>query len=264
MTKVPNVANDVEPLVVVNANNVSVIRGNRVSLDNISFELKSHTLTAVIGPNGAGKSTLLHAITGLLPLNSGTIKINNIEVIAGQVDAAYVLQGTAIPPNLPMSVREVVAMGRYRALGFFRRLKAHDHALINEAMDRLEITDLASRQLMQLSGGQRQRVYVAQGLVQGSPLLLLDEPVTGLDIVSRERILAVVQEERQAGVAVVMTTHDLNEAATADQVLLLANRLVAAGPPDKVLTSELVGEAFGQRFVQLGTGILIDTAHHHD
>lgn len=264
MTKVPSPRGANPRRVVVNVNAVSVVRGTRLSLDNVSFQLESNTLTAIIGPNGAGKSTLLHALVGLLPLTSGSIEINNDERRGTGRNVAYVLQGTAIPTNLPMSVREVVTMGRYQSLGFFRRLRSRDRAVVNEAMERLEVADLASRQIMELSGGQRQRVYVAQGLAQQAPLLLLDEPVTGLDVVSRQRILSVVQEERDAGTAVVMTTHDLGEAASADKVLLLANRLVAAGSPQEVLQSETIGEAFGQRLVRLGPNVLMmDSSHHH-
>jgi manganese transport system ATP-binding protein len=178
-----------------------------------------------------------------------------------------VLQSTEVDESLPITVREVVAMGCYARRGLLGRLKVEDHAAIDAAMDRLRIADLARRHLRELSGGQRQRVYVAQGLVQGGEVLLLDEPVTGLDVVSRQTILEVVREERAAGRTVVLSTHDLGEAATADNVVLLAGRVVAAGAPRDVLTDEWLTAAYEGRLLRLAGGVVVvDEAqhHHHD
>ena len=148
---------------------------------------------------------------------------------------AYVLQSTTVNEALPVTVREVVAMGRYASLGMVRRFGAADRTAVETAMDQAEVSDLATRQLAELSGGQRQRVFVAQGLAQDRDLLLLDEPLTGLDLVSMEIILGVVSRERAAGRTVIMTTHDLGDASQADHVILLAGRVVAEGPPGEVL-----------------------------
>ena len=156
-------------------------------------------------------------------------------------------------------------MGRFARRGLLGRIRGRDDAVIERAMDRTHITDLAGRQLHELSGGQRQRALVAQGLAQEADVLLLDEPATGLDVVSRDVILGIVDEERDAGRSVVMTTHGLDEAARCDQVVLLAGRVVAAGPPAEVLTDEHLAAAFGGSLVRLAGGtVLLDDPHHHD
>ncbi|MBK5221429.1 MAG: metal ABC transporter ATP-binding protein [Acidimicrobiia bacterium] len=253
------------PGAAVVAEALTLARGGNVALSDASFSIAAGTVSAVIGPNGAGKSTLLHAIAGLLAPAAGTLEVLGRTAGPGSSDVAYVLQGTRVHEHLPVSVREVVAMGRYAALGPFRRMRPGDDAAISSAMERLDIADLASRQIRELSGGQRQRVFVAQGIAQEAPVLLLDEPVTGLDLVSRRRILEVVTAERVAGRAVVMTTHDLGEAAHADHVLLLAGRVVASGPPEEVLVSTSLAEAYGQRLVHLGDNVVMldDAPHHH-
>src|SRR5690606_33869288 len=139
-------------------------------------------VTALIGPNGAGKSTLLNAISGRIHARHGHLDVPAAERPGG---VAYVLQATQVNTQLPITVRETVTMGRYARTGPFRRLRAADRAAVDEAMEALAITDLADRQLHELSGGQRQRAFVAQGLAQEADVLLLDEPITGLDVVSR-------------------------------------------------------------------------------
>jgi manganese transport system ATP-binding protein len=240
---------------------------DRIALADATFAFRAGTVTALVGPNGSGKSTLLGAIAGLNQPRSGTIRVLGDEPVRARRRIAYVLQSTEVDESLPITVREVVAMGCYARRGLLGRLKVEDHAAIDAAMDRLRIADLSRRHLRELSGGQRQRVYVAQGLVQGGEVLLLDEPVTGLDVVSRQTILEVVREERAAGRTVVLSTHDLGEAATADNVVLLAGRVVAAGAPGDVLTDEWLTAAYEGRLLRLAGGVVVvDEAqhHHHD
>jgi ABC-type Mn2+/Zn2+ transport system ATPase subunit len=136
---------------------------------------------------------------------------------------------------------------------------------VDDAMERLDVADLASRQIRELSGGQRQRAFVAQGLAQEAEVLLLDEPLGGLDVVSQRLILDAMTAERDAGRVVVTSTHDLGEAAHADRVLLLAGHLVASGPPGEVLIAEHLAVAYGHRLVTLGDNvIMLDDAPHHD
>jgi iron complex transport system ATP-binding protein len=245
---------------------VRLAHGSVVALDAADFVLEPGTLTAIIGPNGSGKSTLLHGIAGLLAPVAGELTVDGRRAGSGRARVAYVLQSTRVHEHLPVTVREVVTMARYAHRGLFRPLRDDDRRVVDVAMERLEVADLASRQLRDLSGGQRQRVLVAQGLAQEAPVLLLDEPVTGLDLVSHRRILEVVREERDAGRTVVMTTHDLGEAAHADHVLLLAGRVVASGPPSQVLTAEHLSDAYRQRLVRLDENVLMldDAPHHHD
>lgn len=229
--------------------------GPRVALSDVSIDVEVGQALAVIGPNGSGKSTLLKAIVGISEPTSGTVSTTG--------RPALVLQSTDVDRNVPISVRDTVSMARYSSLGLMRPFRASDRAAVEEAMERMAVEDLARRQLHDLSGGQRQRVLVAQGLAQDATVLLLDEPVTGLDLVSQQRILDVIDEERSAGRCVVITTHDLDEARRCDQVLLLDTEPIAIGPPDDVLTEEHLQRAFGGRFVRMGDDMLLDDPHHH-
>jgi manganese transport system ATP-binding protein len=235
--------------------------GPRVVVDTSSFVVPEGAVTALIGPNGAGKSTVLNAVAGLLTPESGQLEVPARERRGG---VAYVFQATHANEHLPLTVRETVTMGRYATVGAFRRLRAHDRAAVDEAMEALGIAELAARPLRELSGGQRQRAFVAQGLAQQADVLLLDEPITGLDIMSRQHIIDVVALERAAGRAVLVSTHDLGDAAAADHLLLLAGRVVASGPPDDVLTEAHLAEAYGGHLLRVGeqTLILDDHPHH--
>jgi len=245
----------------VSGTRVVLAYGQRVALGASDFEIPEGSITAVIGPNGSGKSTVLNAIAGLIDPVSGELVVHTPS--GDRAAIAYVLQSTTVNEAMPVTVREVVAMGRYARLGPFRPFAELDRAVCRDAMERLDILDLATRHLDELSGGQRQRVFVAQGLAQRADLLLLDEPVTGLDLLSRETILGVVEEEKLRGATVVQTTHDLAEASEADHVLLLSGRVVASGPPAWVLTPEHVSEAYGVRLVGgEGGGLMIDDPHH--
>ena len=245
------------------ARDVLLAYGTHAALGGATFSLPEGRTVALIGPNGSGKSSLLRALAGLIEPRSGTL---DVPARRRRGAVALVLQTTEVDRTLPVTVRETVSMARYAARGPFSRLRASDRAAVDRALARMEIADLAGRQLHELSGGQRQRVLVAQGLAQGADLLLLDEPVTGLDVVSRERILDAVADERAAGRTVVVSTHDLDDARRADLVMLLANRVVAFGPPDEVLTDEPLCQAYGGRVLRVPTGVIVmDDPHHaHD
>jgi ABC-type Mn2+/Zn2+ transport system ATPase subunit len=247
--------------VAVAAQGLELAHGPQPALRDATFEIPAGRITALIGPNGAGKSTLLHAIAGVLTPRRGRLEV---PATARRGGVAYVLQATQVNEHLPMTVREAVTLGRYAVTGAIRRLSAADRAAVDDAMAALGISDLGRRQLHELSGGQRQRVFVAQGLAQDADVLLLDEPVTGLDLVSREHILRAITEARDAGRTVILSTHDLGEAANADYVMLLAGYVVAAGAPDEVLTDEALARAYGGRLLRLGDqAVLLDDPHHH-
>lgn len=234
--------------------------GSKVALDSSSFEIPSGGITALIGPNGSGKSTLLNAIAGLIEPSSGSIEVATSG--EGSRSISYVLQTTKVNEALPITVREVVTMGRY-ATGGRRRLGSVDIAAIDEAIRRMGIEDLEQRHLGALSGGQRQRVFVAQGLAQDHDILLLDEPLTGLDITSAQAIDDVIHDENTRGCTIVMTTHDLAEAHVANHVLLLSGRVVAWGPPDEVLTVENLTAAYGPNLLHVeGRQLFIDDPAH--
>jgi iron complex transport system ATP-binding protein len=245
----------------VTATDIVLAYGARVVLQASSFTIPDGAVTALIGPNGAGKSTVLNAVAGLLTPRSGRLDVPARERRGG---VAYVLQATQANEHLPITVRETVTMGRYATAGAFRRLRAADRRAVEAAMGSVAITALANRPLRELSGGQRQRAFVAQGLAQDADVLLLDEPITGLDLVSRQHIIDAIAHEREAGRAVMVSTHDLGDAAAADHLLLLAGRVVASGAPDAVLTEANLSAAYGGHLLRVGerTLILDDHPHH--
>lgn len=217
----------------------------RVAVEASSFTIPHQGVTAIIGPNGSGKSTVLNALAGVLAPLAGSLTVLGGSPQARPPRTSYVMQSLAFPAGTPITVREAVGMGLWAQLGWFRRPTSDDRDRVRKAMDRLGVTDLADRHLDELSGGQRQRVYVAQGLAQRHEAILLDEPLTGLDITSARTIDQIIHSERERGHGVVLTTHDLDEARAADWVVLMNGRCVAFGPPQEVLTSGNLTRAYG-------------------
>ena len=254
---------------VISGQDVVIVREGQVALASSTFRVPEAAITAVIGPNGSGKSTLLHAATGLLPLESGSIEVLGKTPVEARREVAYVVQHMNVNPGIPMTVREVVSMGRYPTTGLLKSLGAADKAQVTDAMALLRIDDLADRQVARLSGGQRQRVFVAQALAQDHRVLFMDEPLTGLDIQSAQTIDDIMHEEPARGCSVVFTTHDLEEARAADHVILVSGYVVADGAPEDVLTPENLATAYGLGLLHpentAGLGI-IDDAHdpHHN
>jgi ABC-type Mn2+/Zn2+ transport system ATPase subunit len=243
---------------------VCVRYGTVEALHDATLRIPMGVSVAIIGPNGSGKSTLLGVLSGLVPVTSGTARVLGEPVPPRRGRVAHVLQDTPVRPELPMTVAETVRLGTYAELGLLRRPSTLTRDRERSAVERLAVTDLLGRQLHELSGGQRQRVLIAQGLAQGAELLLLDEPVAGLDVTSQRIILEVIDAERDLGRTVVTTTHDIGSASRADLVVLVATDVVAFGPPDEVLTPEHLSRAFGGHLHVLpdGTLVLDDPAHH--
>ncbi len=230
--------------------------GDTHALCDVSLEVPEASSLAIIGPNGSGKSTLLGVLAGTIDAVAGTA------TVAGEAPA-LVLQSTDVDRSLPITVRDTVSLARYPSLGLLGRFSSKDKAAINNALERLGVADLADRQLHELSGGQRQRVLVAQGIAQETDVLLLDEPITGLDMTSRSIILDLVDEEVANGRTVVMTTHDLEEARLCNHVLLLNSSALAFGTPDEVMNADNLRNAFGGKFIQVADTFILDDPHHH-
>ncbi len=237
--------------------------GLRTAVAPSSAAIPEGSITAIIGPNGSGKSTMLNGIAGLIQPSSGSI--STLPTAGRSRRMAYVLQSTRVNESLPITVREVVTMGRYPSTGPYRRLKGVDRTAVDAAMDRMEISSLADRHITELSGGQRQRVFVAQGLAQDHDMLLLDEPLTGLDITSARAIDEVIHEEQSHGCTIVLTTHDLTSAQVADYVVLMSGRIVASGSPKAVLTEDNLRAAYGPGLIHMKDTRLFldDPAHEH-
>lgn len=174
---------------------------------------------------------------------------------------SYVMQATPVPRITPITVREVVGLGRLTELGMFGRFRAEDRQVVQAALERMGVADLADRHMHELSGGQRQRVLIAQGIVQPHDVLVLDEPLTGLDITSAATIDSLIHEQRADGCSVVLTTHDLDEARAADWVVLVSRRVVACGPPPVVCNRRNLEVAYGLGGMHKWEGFLDDPAH---
>lgn len=236
--------------------------GEHTAMRASSFSIPAGAVTAVIGPNGSGKSTVLNAIAGLVEPSAGSLEVLGRSPLEARSRVSYVLQSVTVPVGTPLTVAETVGMGRYPNLGLWRRRSDRDRHRVRSAIDQLDIADLSRRHLTELSGGQRQRVYVAQGIAQSHEVLLLDEPLTGLDLVSARTIDRIIHSERHRGCSVVLTTHDLDEARAADHVLLMNGRVVASGPPEHVLTTANLETAYGLGALHgLSVAFVDDPAH---
>lgn len=233
---------------------VTVRYGTQDALTAIDFTLPRGAQVAIVGPNGAGKSTLFNVIAGVLQPTQGRVEIYGSEP-TGHICVGYVPQRNQIDWNFPVTVADVVMMGRTRKIGLFQRAKAGDHAAVAHALARVRMTELAGRQIGELSGGQQQRVFLARALAQESELLLLDEPLTGLDLPSQELLLEILEELRGQGITILVATHDLNQAAAYfSTVLLLNRRLIALGAPKAVLTTENLLQAYGSQLHVVHSG----------
>lgn len=214
-----------------------------VAVDSVDCTIPPGTSLALIGPNGSGKTTVLRLLAGMIEPDEGSVERPAATVVA------YVNQHASTPSWLPIIAREVVEMGRFQHLGLLGRFRSRDHDLVRRSAERLQVADLLDRTYGDLSGGQRQRIRLAQALAQEPTLLLLDEPITGLDLTSQRLILDLIDDETERGTSVVITTHSLDEARHCRQVLLLRSHLVACGPPEAVLTPEHLRTAFGDRLL---------------
>ncbi len=221
---------------------VAEYNNGHVALQGITCRMEHASSTALVGANGSGKTTLLKVIAGLVKPSEGTISPHPAEK-----SVALVPQQHGLRAWMPLTVSDVLRMSRFRDRGLVKRFGPADRIIVEDAAERMEVLDLRKRQFGELSGGQRQRVMVAQALAHDADVLLMDEPITGLDMPSQEAIIRIIDEERKMGRIVVISTHHMDEAELCDQVLLLANRLIAVGSPTEVLTNKNLQDAFGLR-----------------
>jgi len=225
---------------------LTVSYGDRPVLWDVDASFPKDRLSAIVGPNGAGKSTLLKAALGLVPSDAGTALVGGKPVRAALDSIAYVPQRDEVDWDFPITVREVVEMGRYRSVGWLRRLRREDHDAAAEALERVGMSAFAGRQIGQLSGGQRQRVFLARALAQRAPLLVMDEPFAGVDARTEAALLELLHGLRDEGRSIVVVHHDLGTVRTAfDWALLLNVRAIAAGPVEQVLVADNLRRAYG-------------------
>ncbi|MCY4528387.1 MAG: metal ABC transporter ATP-binding protein [Chloroflexi bacterium] len=232
---------------------VTVELDGHMALSNVTFDVDAGTLMGVVGPNGAGKSTLFNAIAGLLPVRQGKVTLHRVDQGGGAL--AYVPQRESVNWRFPVTVMDVVMMGRCCRLGWFRRPGKKDRELVNACLGRVGLWDHRSALMTELSGGERQRVFVARALAQEASVILLDEAFSGIDVVTQEGLVEILRTLRDEGRIVLLATHDLtNLAGRFDQVLCLNRHVCACGPPDLVFTSEVMERLYGAH----GLGLMLD------
>jgi ABC-type Mn2+/Zn2+ transport system ATPase subunit len=225
-------------------------------LDEVSFTVAQGDFVGIVGPNGSGKSTLLKAMAGLLPVQCGAASVLGTDPSAlDHRRVSYVPQIETVNWAFPVTVFDVVLMGRYAALGLFRRPSKKDRDAAMRALDDVGMTDRAGSQIGQLSGGQQQRVFVARALVQNPDLMLLDEPIAGVDAASQHAIFTLLEQRNLAGLTIIATTHDLSCVTTWFQkVLCLNHRVIAYGPPSEVLTEKTLSATYGSHVLVIPPG----------
>lgn len=255
MAAIPNIVESVQPPVPrprTEAPPVLIVRdlcvqygSGDLALENVSLDVRAGERLAVIGPNGAGKSTLIKAIMGLLNPSSGTIeKAADVGVIG------YVPQHEAVNWDFPVTVRDVVMMGGVRRVGWLRFPGKRDWDNVDQALRRVDLADLAERQVGELSGGQRRRVFIARALAQQAKILILDEPFSGVDASAQADLMDVLDRLNREGLTIVLSTHDLDLAFHRfDRVLALRRTVIGCGYPDEVYRADVLSRLYDRRIV---------------
>ncbi len=240
---------DTAPPLSIEVSDVTVAYNNgNVALRDASFALGAGTICALVGVNGSGKSTLFKAIMGFLRPAKGMVRIAGLTVDAARKHklVAYVPQSEEVDWSFPVSVWDVVMMGRYGHMSFMRIPRAEDKRVVIESLERVGMTDFKDRQIGELSGGQKKRVFLARALAQKGRIMLLDEPFTGVDVQTESAIIELLRELRSEGHIMLVSTHNLGSVPEfCDQVVLVNRTVLAFGPTEKVFTEDNLGRAFG-------------------
>ena len=218
----------------------------------IDLQVPKGKLVGIVGPNGAGKSTLIKAAMGLVPLSSGWVKIFGKPYNENRRRVGYVPQRESVDWDFPVTVMDVVMMGRYGHVGWFKRPKKADKEIARDCLDKVNMLPFANRQISNLSGGQQQRVFLARALAQESDVYFMDEPFAGVDAATESAIITLLHELREKGKTLLVVHHDLPTARNYfDQLLLLNMRVVAYGNTEDVFTYELLQKTYGGRLTIL-------------
>ena len=232
---------------VVAARNISVSYEGRSVLRSLSFEAAAGQLVGIVGPNGAGKSTLLKAMLGLIPCDSGTTEVFGQPIARNRHRVAYVPQTEAVDWDFPVTVFEVVLMGRYGRLGLLGRPNRQDRQAAMEALQRVDMQQYRHRHIRRLSGGQQQRVFLARALCQQADVFLLDEPLAGVDAATERALFTLIERLTADGKTLLMVNHDLSVLNRFDAVMLLNQRVIAYGPPAEVVTDKNIQYTYAGR-----------------
>jgi manganese/iron transport system ATP-binding protein len=252
---------------ILEVDNLTVRYNGQHALEGVSFSVQAGERVAIVGPNGAGKSTLFKAMVGLLSPTRGTAETNGAEI-------GYVTQRSAVDWSFPVTVHDVIMMGRIGKMGWLRWQRPRDREIVQQCLTQVGMLAYANRQIAELSGGQQQRVFIARALAQEATILLMDEPFSGVDAPSQEAILEILDRLRHQGATVLVSTHDLNMAVERfDRLALLNRQLIAYGTPRQAVTPETLAAAYGGQAVWRGEDyamVLGDIdccgagGHHHD
>lgn len=243
---------------------LTVAYGRKVVLKGVQADIRRGQVIGVIGPNGGGKSTLLKAILGIAPVLSGTVSLFGRPASQMRSRMAYVPQREAVEWDFPVTVRGVVAMGRYPRTGWLRRAGRDERAKVDAMLERVGMLEHADDQIGQLSGGEQQRVFIARALAQEADVLLLDEPMNGIDATTQDVVLEVIQEQSAAGKIVLLATHDLVSASCACDCLCCINeKMVSYGPVEDTYTPENLAKTYGGPVILLGRADDPAPAHTH-
>lgn len=232
----------------ISVHDVTVRYGEVLALDHASLDIQAGRVCGLIGMNGSGKSTLFKTIMGLLRPDSGTVRVEGENPAKARKSGVvgYVPQSEDVDWAFPVTVRDVVMTGRYGHMGFTRHARKADHDAVDHALERVELTEYANRQIGQLSGGQKKRAFVARGIAQGATILLLDEPFAGVDKRSEATITRLLRELAGDGATILVSTHDLHALPDlADEAILLMRRVLMHGEPGLVLQPDNLALAFG-------------------
>lgn len=232
----------------ISADDLTVRYGETTALDGVSLHVPAARICGLLGMNGSGKSTLFKALMGLITPERGNIRLLNRQQHRARREGliAYVPQAEAVDRNFPVTVADVVMMGRYGRLRCSRRPRRADREAVHAALDRVGLAELADKTIGTLSGGQRKRAFVARGLAQHARLLFLDEPFAGVDRKTEATITELLRDLRTEGRTMVISTHDVASVPTlCDEALLLHRRVIAHGTPDAVLAPETLARTFG-------------------
>ena len=239
-------------------------RNGNTGLLNANFKIPTGTISALVGVNGAGKSTLFKAIMGFLPMQNGSIRIlgNTVQAALKKNIVAYVPQSEEVDWTFPVLVKDVVMMGRYGHMNFFRHPKKSDQDAVIDALQRVNMLEFSSNQIGELSGGQRKRVFLARALAQNGKVILLDEPFTGVDVQTEDAIIKLLREMRNEGRVILVSTHNLGSVPEfCDQTILVNKKIIAYGPTETTFTHKNLETTFGgvlRHFVLGGSDLHAD------
>ncbi len=262
---IPHERADGQP--VVELKNVTCGYNGQPVLDDLSLSIMPGDFVGLLGPSGSGKTTLLRTILGAVPIMAGQVMVHGADIAHRKRHSGYVPQLETIDWNFPVTVEEVVMMGRTMSNVLFPWYKSQEQGLAHKMMERLGISHLARRHIRDLSGGQQQRVFLARALVGSPSLLLLDEPTSGVDIKTRDDAMHLLHDLNHQGVTIIMTTHEINAVAVhLPWIVCINGRKVAEGPPADVISPEVLKETYGAEMPVIryqGMPLVAESPHHY-